>query len=269
VGRNLTLAARARGRWWGVIAPAAGLALVLVGAPVVGAQDVGYTSSVFVARTAVPGATFDGVYLFNSVDVGRGPVRVMLSVPWVRQHTVTDAYLSGIDGSEVPAADTTAAGFGDPLLRGDVRLIDKPASALQVGVAGAVKFPAVGPETGRGTGEFDAAAGVSAYKGLGRTSLLIDALYWKYGDPDTFDFQDTLSYSLAVARMLGATGRWSTMLSLSGFSAGYDGMAPPAQFNISMLRLVGRRQSLSVSASFGLTESATDFSVGTSWRITK
>jgi hypothetical protein len=36
-----------------------------------------------------------------------------------------------------------------------------------------------------------------------------------------------------------------------------------------MVRLVGRRQSLSVSASVGLTDSATDFSVGTSWRITK
>jgi len=34
---------------------------------------VGYTGSVFVARTAVTGATFDGVYLFNSVDAGRDP----------------------------------------------------------------------------------------------------------------------------------------------------------------------------------------------------
>jgi len=270
VGRNLALAAQARHRGrGGVIVLGAGIALVLVGALAAGAQDVGYTSSVFVARTAVPGATFDGVYLFNSVDAGRGPLRFMFSVPWIRQHTVTDAFVSSVDGSEVPATDTTSTGLGDPLLRADVRLLDKPANALQVGAAAAVKFPAVAPETGRGTGEFDAAFGLSAYKGMGRTSLLVDALYWKFGDPETIDFQDSLSYSLAVARMLGASGRWSTMLSVSGFSAGYDGMAPPAQFNLSMLKLIGRQQSLSVSASFGLTESATDFSIGTSWRITK
>jgi len=150
----------------------------------------------------------------------------MLSVPWVRQHTVTDAFVSPVDGSEVPATDTTAAGFGDPLLRVDYRIVDKPAKALQVGPPVRSSSRPSRPRRG-GHGRTRRRCRRLRLQGTGRTSLLVDALYWKYGDPDAIDFQDTLSYSLAVARMLGGAGRWSTMLSLSGFSAGYDGMSPP------------------------------------------
>lgn len=269
MGSSRAPSSRRPGRWRHVTAAAIGFAAALATATSSGAQDLGFTASVFGARTAVAGASFDGVYVFNSLDVGRGPVRATFSVPWIRSHSRTDATTSPIDGSEVPAADATATGFGDPLLRVDVRVVNQPAGALQVGLAGAAKFPAVAAETGRGTGEFDGAVGVSAYKGLGRVSLLLDAMYWAYGDPETVDFENSLSYSFAVARALGSSVRWSTMVSLSGFSGSYDGLSPPVMVNVAMLRLLGRRQSLSVSASIGLTESATDFSIGTSWRVTK
>jgi hypothetical protein len=246
-----------------------GVAVTLMAPPTAGAQDLGYTASLFAARTTVPGTAIDGVYVFNSVDAGRGPVRVTFSVPWIRNRSVTEASIDPLDGSAIAATDTTTTGFGDPLLRVDARIIHRPDAALQVGLTGAAKLPTVDPDTGRGTGEFDGAIGVSVYKGFGPTSFLVDALYWRYGDPDTIDFDDSLSYSVAMARTLGASSRWSTMVSLSGFSAGYNGLAAPAQVNVAMLRLLGRRQSLSVSASVGLTESATDYSIGTSWRVTR
>jgi hypothetical protein len=254
-------------RHWLTIA-VAGFAVVVTASGAV-AQELGYSVSVSTARTDLPAAAFAGLYVFNSVDAGRGPLRVTLSVPWLKLHTSTEAAQSPIDGSEFPATDTSAAGFGDPLARVDVRIVDRPASAVQIGVAGAAKFPVVAPETGRGTGEFDAAFGATAYKGLGRTSVMLDALYWKFGDPEDVEFADTLSYSLAVGRMLGGTGRWSTMVSLSGFSAGYDGLSPPVLVNVALLRLIARQQSLSLTASIGVTESATDFSLAASWRITK
>lgn len=255
--------------WRRLVTAGVASAALAVAAPVTAqAQDLGYSGSISTARTDVPGATYGGLYFFNSIDVGRGPVRVTMSVPWIRLHTATDAAVSPTDGTTIPATDATTAGFGDPLARVDVRVVDRPASALQVGVAGAAKFPVVAAETGRGTGELDAAVGITAYKGLGRSSLMLDALYWKYGDPEGVDFPDAFSYSLAVGRILDRAGRWSTMVSLAGFSAGYDGLSPPVLLNVAMLRLLGR-QSLSVSASVGLTDSATDFAIGTTWRITR
>jgi hypothetical protein len=84
---------------------------------------------------------------------------------------------------------------------------------------------------------------VAPLKGLGRTSLLIEALYWKYGDP-------------------------KGIVSLAGVRPGYEGSSPPVLLNLALLRLIGHRQSLSVSANVGLTDTATDFSLGTTWRIT-
>ena len=244
----------------------AGWALALACAAPAAAQDFGYTASFFVAHTGTPTETYDSAYVFNSVDLTSGPLRFTLSVPWTRQHLVTEDRVSIVDGSLIPGTDTVATGFGDPLARADVRLVDDWSRALQVSVVGSVKMPVVDAAAGLGTGETDFGVGVSAFKGAGRTSVLIDAVYWKYGDPEGVDFEDALSYSVGVARMVGS-GRWSTMASLSGFTSAPAGMSPPVQLNLGVLSLVGRRQSLAISAGFGLTDSAGDFSIGTSWRI--
>jgi hypothetical protein len=243
-------------------------ALALAWAAPVAAQDVGYTASFFVARTTLPGEKFDSVYVFNSVDLADGPLRFNLSVPWARQHWVTDEIVNPVDGSLIPGTDTVATGFGDPLARVDVRLVNDWSRGLQVGVVGSVKMPVVDIASGLGTGETDYAVGVSAFKAAGRTSLLVDALFWKYGDPEGVDFEDALSYSVGMARVVG-NGRWSTMVSLSGFTSAPAGFSPPVLLNLGLLSLVGQRQSLAISAGIGLTDSAGDFSIGTSWRISR
>jgi hypothetical protein len=167
-----------------------------------------------------------------------------------------------------PAAAVTNTGFGDPLLRLDVRLLHDPARGLQLGLAGAVKIPFVDASTGRGTGERDYGVGASAFSTLRRTSFMADVLFWKYGDPDDVDFTNTWSYSVGVAQILG-TGRYSAVGSISGFSSGIGDQPPPVSLNVGVLSLVGRRQSLAVSASVGLNDSTSDFSIGASWRITR
>jgi hypothetical protein len=246
----------------------AGWALALFCAAPAAAQEIGYTASLFLTHAGSPNETYDNVYIFNTMDLTSGRLRFSLSVPWVRQHFVTEDTLSVVDGSVIPGTDTVTSGFGDPLARVDVRIMEDWSRALQVGVVGSVKLPVVDVEGGFGTGEADVGVGVSVFKGTGRNSLLIDALYWKYGDPEGVDFEDTLSYSVGVARMVG-TGNWSAMVSLSGFTTALEGQSPPVQVNVGLLGLVGRRQSLAVSAGFGLTDSAGDFSIGTSWRISR
>ena len=260
---------RARPQRWVVTLSATVLALIVVGGGAAGAQDLGYTASLFFARTSGPDATFDSVSVFNSVDAGRGPLRLTFSVPVGRYHSVIEPGVDPVDGAVLPGSDTTASGFGDPLIRADVRVLDDRARGLSVGVAGSIKPPVADPAGGLGTGEMDYAFGVSLYKANGRTALLADALYWVFGDPEGIEYLDGMSYSTGVARTLSASGRWSTLLTLSGFTAGYGGLSAPVQLNVGVLTLVGRRHSLAVSAGFGLTESAADFSIGTSWRISR
>lgn len=111
-------------------------------------------------------------------------------------------------------------------------------------------------------------AGANAVKVLGATSLLADLLYWKYGDPEGVDFVDTLAYNVGVARRLGS-GRFSVLSSLSGGTAAIGGLDPPVAVTVAVLSLVGRRQSVVVSATAGLTSGASDVAVGASWRVAR
>jgi len=229
------------------------------------AQEVGYTASLFAARSTYPTDRFTSLYFFNSVDLTAGPVRASLSLPLVRQRVTTfDAAVDPATGL-VTDLETTTTGLGDPLVRADVRVIDDRSLGLQVAVAASVKLPVVDAEDGLGTGETDYGIGASVFKTAGRTSVYADVLFWKYGDPEGIDFEDSLSYSVGMGRVLGSS-RWSAMVSLAGFSQGVGAAAPPVQLNVAVLALAGRRQSVAVTAGIGLNEGS-GFSIGTSWRI--
>ena len=163
---------------------------------------------------------------------------------------------------------STSTGVADSTVRIDVRVWDNRPRAIQVGLTGAVKLPVVDATSGRGTGEADYGVGASAFKTMSRTSLMADVLFWKYGDPEGVDFANTSSCSAGVAQVVGG-GRFSAMGSISGFSSGVGDLPPPVALNLSVLSLIGRRQSLAVTASIGLNDSTSDFSVGTSWRIAR
>jgi len=217
---------------------------------------------VFVARSTYETERATSLYFFNGVDVSAGPLRLSASIPLIRQRTTPVDSLADLSTVSAPRTNT---GFGDPLVRLDVRVVDDRRHDLQIGVAGSVKPAFVDAADGLGTGETDFGAGVSAFKAMGRTALLADALFWKYGDPEGVDFEDSLSYSLGVGRSLG-TGRWSTIVSFAGFSPVGDA-PPPLLLTIGVMALTGRSQSLAITTGLGLTDSASDFSIGASWRI--
>ena len=249
-------------------ATAVGALVLLAAAVPAGAQEIGYTGSVFVTRGtyAVDADPETSVYLFNTVDVASGPFRAAVSVPWVRQRTtglVTDPATGAVQ-----ELTQTVTGFADPLVRVDVRLLDDRARGWQAGVAGSVKLPVVDAATGRGSGEADYAGGGTVFKTFAGASVFGDVLFWKYGDPEGMDFEDMLSYSVGVGRVLGG-GQWSTMISLSGFSRGLAGAAAPLQLNVAVLTLPGRFQSLAVTGGVGLNDTSGGLSIGTSWRIAR
>lgn len=238
--------------------------MIALGPSAAAAQAIGYSVSVNGVRGTYPGTRLDSLYVFNGVDVVGGPVRLAVAVPWMRIKTTP----SEPGGAVVPALSSTTSGLGDPFVRFDVRVLDDRVRALQVGVAGSVKLPVVAASTGRGTGERDYAVGANVYKAMNRTSLMADVLFWKVGDPEGLDFSDTWSYSFAAAQLLG-DGRWSAFASVAGLSAGSDGMPAPVALSFSVMRLLARGQSLAVTASFGLNDGSSDFSVGVNWRIVR
>ncbi|MGE0813341.1 MAG: hypothetical protein AB7O28_21755 [Vicinamibacterales bacterium] len=221
------------------------------------AQTAGYTAALAGVRGTYPGERVDSVYVFHTVDVAGGPMRASVTVPWIRMESTPAA----------GAASATVSGFGDPLLRADVRVVDRP-YALQVSLAGAVKAPLVDAATGRGTGEVDVAGGINILTVVSRTSLMADVLAWKIGDPPDVDYTDAVSYSVGVAHTFGA-GRWSALSSLSGSSAGIGDLSPPVALTIGALAVVGRRHSVVGSVSLGLTDGASDVSAGVSWRVAR
>jgi hypothetical protein len=99
------------------------------------------------------------------------------------------------------------SGFGDPLARVDVRIVDDWSRALQIAVVGSVKLPVV-DVLRAGWARARPMSGSASRRSRAPVehSLLIDAVYWKYGDPEGVDFEDALSYSVGVARMVG-TGK--------------------------------------------------------------
>jgi hypothetical protein len=249
---------------------AVAVACSLAGATAAQAQDVGYTASLYLSRVTFPDETdrATSIYLFNSVDLATGPVRVSISVPLVhRRSTFTDATVDATSGSTGEFTETTT-GVADPLIRVDLRVLDDRTRGLQLGVAASVKPPLARADGGLGTGEMDVGIGGSMFTGRGNTSLFADLLFWKYGDPEGVDFQDSLSYSVGFGRIIGGS-RWSAMAALGGFSRGIDGEAGPLQLNITMLALASRRQSVAVTTGIGLNDAARGFSIGTSWRISR
>jgi hypothetical protein len=227
------------------------------------AQTIGYSSGVSSVRGTYPTDRIESVYVFNSVDLSTGPIRTSASVPFVRQRSTPDALVPLVPGTVVGG---TTTGFGDPLVRLDVRVIDARDHRIQVTVAGSAKLGMVSADSGLGTGASDYAGGGSFLTVAGGTTLLVDALFWKYGDPEGIDFKDSVSYSVGVGRALGHS-RWSALVSLAGFSASIEGLPPPLQLNVGVLTLTGRGQSVAISAGVGLNAGSSDFSVGASWRI--
>lgn len=252
-------------RGWAGLPVACGVALVTLTSAMPGrAQDVGYSVAFSTATATYPGQHLTGVYIFNSVDLTRGPVRIWVSLPFVRQQSTLE--FDPVTG--LPASiDETRSGIGDPLIRVDFRVREGRHDGLQLAVAAAVKPSVVDAAGGLGTGATDYAFGGSVFKGFGRTSVFADVLYWNYGSPDRTAVQHSLAYSLGLGRLLGS-GRWSSMVSLSGFSRGINGADPPMQVGLAALVLAGRRQSLAINAGIGLNDSSSDFTFGTSWRTT-
>lgn len=270
--------------------------LGLAAAPATG-QEIAYTGSVQVANgDYIFTERTTSIYLLNGLEVSAGPVRLSGTLPVISQSTPWVTYGSipvpsgGAQSGEVtrqigkkggtggthgrtvvtlPVPEeglAYQAGIGDPLVRAEVELVSDHGTRPSVRLSASSKIPVADPDDGFGTGAWDYGAGVSLAKRFGRRSVFADVAYWRFGDLPDLTLNDGVTYGIAYGQVL-ATGRWSVLASLSGGTSILDGMDPPMQVGIGVNRLLQPGRSLSVSAGFGLTETAPDFSVSVGWRL--
>lgn len=167
-------------------------------------------------------------------------------------------------GSSAPTANN--AGFGDPLLRGDVAIAQR-GGAAQLRLVGAVKAPFAGTPSGYGTGRWDLGTGVSAAVTAGATFIFAVATYWAIGKPDSIPVQNIVVYSLAAGRPLARQGRIGVLLSLVGASPLIRGLAAPLSAGLGVSYRMTSRRIVSAMVSAGLSPTAPAATVGVGWRL--
>jgi hypothetical protein len=271
----------------GRIALATALALACTCASAATAQEVAYTGGLqFSTGKYLFESRTESVYLLSGVDVEMGRVRLTASLPFIIQNTPWIAYgpvplpSGGRRAGEItrqtgrgqrrillPVADVeTLAGIGDPLLHADVEVLRAAPGRASIRLGADAKLPVTSASDGFGTGEWDFGASVSVFKSAGVHSLSGDLAFWRFGDMDDLVLEDAWAYSAAYGRAL-ASGRWSVVVSASGFSSIIDGHDPPVQVGVGLGRVFSSRGMLTGMLSFGMTDTAPDISVGLGWRV--
>ncbi len=151
--------------------------------------------------------------------------------------------------------------LADPVFGGTLTVLESGDRRQRVALEGWAKAPIAAVSSGVSTGAWDYAAGISTSLHGGRMLLSSSATWWVLGDLPDLDLKNALFYSLSLGTSVG-TG-WGLSGGVSGATSIFDNAEPPVVVSVSLMRLLARR-SLGVNVGVGLTETASDLSVGVS-----
>jgi hypothetical protein len=157
-------------------------------------------------------------------------------------------------------------GIGDPGFRLEVSALSSPDGRFSLRAGAYCKPPLADVDRGFGTGSWDAGIGAGASMRVGRLFVFANGEHWWFGDMPDLPLNDAWSYSLALGVPVIPT-RLSMLVSYSGFTTIIEGVEPPRQVGFALSLTPRSRFSISVSASAGTTEGASDFSAGIGWSI--
>lgn len=249
-------------------------------ATVILGQEVTYNGSLqFATGNYIFSERTNSVYLFSGLSVSTGRLQVSANIPVIMQSKPWVSY-SGVgqipsgdkqheDGRGVTLPDTTQydeIGLGDPLLHAGVEVLKAGKVFPSVHLVAEFKPPLANADRGFGTGEPDYGAGMSLAKAVGRNFAFVDITYWVLGDLPDLELKDPVAYSVAVGRPL-ANGKYSVLVSFSGYTEILNDVDPPAQVGIGLTYRLDSGPSLTGSLAFGVTDSNPDFSVAFGWDI--
>jgi hypothetical protein len=168
------------------------------------------------------------------------------------------------------SADTTSFSethFGDPSVSANIKLWSSESNRTNINSNWGLKFPLVDEDSGFGTGGWDIGGGLSWSQRIQQQYLLmISGMYWYLGDMDELNLNNMLSYSAAVGRTF-SDGKLMGTVSFMGSTEIIDDVDPPVNVGAGLNYRISTATNLNTNILFGLTESASDFSIGAGWSI--
>ncbi|MFH5832658.1 transporter [Halalkalibaculum sp. DA384] len=236
-------------------------------------------------------------YFNNGLGISGDRLSLHLNVPFIAQNTPWISYTSSgmgplptggphnrlVDGSDggqgnrrgrrridpgtTDTLNFTETHFGDPSLSGSVRIYSSGFGQTSVNGNFGIKFPLTDADSGFGTGAWDFGAGLSwSQRVAGNTLLLLSGMYWQLGDMDDLDFKNILSYSAALGQTF-QEGKLMATASFFGSTQIIEDIDPPMNAGAGLSFQVAPNVALNTNLLVGLTESASDFSIGAGWSI--
>lgn len=209
--------------------------------------------------------------------------RLGLEVPLVRQDASAVAWVAGmpipVGGPEAGrlrdrvgetalplAPDAYRTTLADPTFTAGTDLALTDDGSVRIGVAGAVKLPAAGVETGVGTGATDVGL-AGHWSAMGNRSFaVVDVGYWWLGDLPDLTLDDLVTGRLTMGRTFGEMGRLSVMLRWEAASAPVPQVDPRYAVGLGLGIAVARDESVTVAVDRGTSETAPDWRVAMRWR---
>lgn len=270
-----------------------------VGAGQAAAQEVRYLGSVqystgsyyFTQRT-------NSLYFTNGLGINYGKVNAYLNVPLITQNTPWISYSStglgplptggpksgmvpnghgrgsggqGMRKIDLGSADTlnyTQTSFGDPSLMISVPLFTSSNKTSIINSNWGVKFPLADPSKGFGTGAWDIGGGLSwSQRFFDHWLFMLSGMYWQLGDMSELDINNMMSYSTGLGRSF-IEGKLLGSFSFFGSTQIIDDIDPPLSVGTGLNYQLTNTISINGNALVGVSESASDFSIGLGWNIT-
>ncbi len=272
-----------------------GSILLIISAGISYGQEVRYMGSLQYSTGSYYFTERTGSFYFNNgLGISGDKISFSISVPFIAQSTPwvsnvgtgilpTGGPKNGMisnsaNGSkrrgnrkvDLGTADTlsyTQTNFGDPSLSASTELFSTENRTTAISAHAGVKIPLANPKKGFGTGKWDLGGGLSwSQRITAQTLFLANGMFWKLGDMDDLDFNNIITYSAALGQSFH-DGKWMGIVSFSGITEIINEIDPPLTVGTGLTLQASNKMSLNSNLSFGLTESASDFSVGLGWSI--
>ncbi|MGM0589055.1 MAG: hypothetical protein ACQETE_11605 [Bacteroidota bacterium] len=160
----------------------------------------------------------------------------------------------------------TQAGFSDPSMNMGIQLWSSTGGRTLLNLNTTIKFPLTDPNNGFGTGKWDFGAGASIMQRLGTVFLMGDLMYWWFGDMEDLELYNPLNYSLGLGKSFDY-GTWMANVSFNGYTEIIEDYDPPMSIAAGIGYTVSDAVNLNGLVSYGLSESAADYTIGLGWSV--
>lgn len=273
-------------------------ALLIFTASGVRAQQLYYSGSIQYSRGAYYFTeTTSSFYIANGLSLQKDGYSFSVTVPFIMQNSPWVSYTQygsiptggpqhgmvsgggrrgmgmsgGQGGHQINIPDTASyskSSFSDPTVSVGVPIltISHINTSTSLKLTGNLKIPMADPSQGFGTGEWDGGLGTAFSQRLRSWFVMVNAMYWWFGDMPDLVLKDALSYGVGIGKSMNA-GKWMVLGTFNGMSRIIADTDPPMNGGAGITYQISPKSSLSANGSIGFSDSSADFSFGAGWQF--